>query len=443
MKKKFSLFAANVLLAAGVLMGLNAHAQSVVFKPNSAVGEDVDIVTSYGCTPNIFPSPVEFLNWDGYDLNYGSWTIYALGCSNTDGQALIRFTEMNDLPCNAVITKATLYLYGVPTSGFVPQGNSYYPGSPFPPNPGWVERVTSGWAESSVTWSTMPSTTSVNQTPIPSTSMQWNDNFVIDVTALTQDIWTSGSNDGYMLRLQTASPYRSAVFASSDDPNPALWPELHIDYYVPHCNANFTYCSSTQYPNTYNFTATDPSFCNYKWDFGDGSSGIGSSATHTYSTPGSYKVCLTILDSKGKVMCRECTQICITKIVAPPKDEAPAAKDDSPLMHKLTSNNTGAVAAAKPAHGASSYMVDGPLTITNVNPNPAHSNLDVNIRLVKAGKVQYKIFDMEGKEVLSDSRLLNDGAQKLSISVKQLPAGVYILEMKDDFAKVGTKFTKE
>ena len=441
-----SLFAANVLLAAGVLMGLNAHAQSVVFKPNASIGEDVDIATSYGCTPNIFPSPVEFLNWDGYDLNYNSWTIGALGCSYTDGQALIRFTEMNDLPCNAVITKATLYLYGVPSSGFVPQGNSYYPGSPFIPNPGVVERVTSGWAEGSVTWSTMPGTTAVHQTPIPATTMQWNENFIIDVTALTQDIWTSGNNDGYMLRLKTPGVYQSAVFASSDDPNSALWPELHVDYYVPHCNANFTYCSSTQYPNTYNFTAMNLSYCNYVWDFGDGTTGSGSSITHTYWAPGSYKVCLSIIDGRGTVLCMECTEICINKIVDPPKDGgdgAHAAKESNTLNQKLVSNNTGAVAAAKPAHGSAAYLLDGPTTITGINPNPAHTNLDVNLKLVKGSNVQYKVYNVDGKEVLSDTKLLNGGAQKLSISVKQLPAGVYILEIKDDFSKVGTKFTKE
>lgn len=448
MKKKINLLAANLLLAAFVLVGLNASAQSVIFKPNGIVGEDVDLGTSYGCTPSIFSSPIEFLNWDGYDLTYNSWTIGALGCSNTDGQFLIRFTEMNNLPCNAVITRAQLYLYGVPTSGFVPQGNSYYPGSPFPTNPGWVERVTGPWAESVVTWSTMPSTTTVNQTPVPATTMQWNDNMVIDVTALTQDIWASGNNDGYMLRLQTAAAYRSVVFASSDDPNNALWPELHLDYYLLPCNANFNYCSSTPNPNTYDFTAIDPTQClTYSWDFGDGTTGIGAAITHTYSAPGSYLVCLSMIDNTGAVQCRECTQICINNVgpsAAPVHNPSTQGNNDNtPRPQKIISNNTVTSSAAKPAHGTGSYMIDVPLTIAGISPNPAHTSLDVNLQLIKSGDVQYKLYNLEGKEILSGTKLMNGGAQKMSISVKQLPAGLYILEMKDDYSTAKTKFTKE
>ena len=37
----------------------------------------------------------------------------------------------------------------------------------------------------------------------------------------------------------------------------------------------------------------------YIWDFGDGSSAEGETATHTYNKPGTYKLTLTITDSKG------------------------------------------------------------------------------------------------------------------------------------------------
>jgi len=39
----------------------------------------------------------------------------------------------------------------------------------------------------------------------------------------------------------------------------------------------------------------------YRWSFGDNSTGIGISATHTYSTPGSYNVTLTVTDASGVV----------------------------------------------------------------------------------------------------------------------------------------------
>jgi PKD repeat protein len=39
---------------------------------------------------------------------------------------------------------------------------------------------------------------------------------------------------------------------------------------------------------------------NYRWSFGDGSTGSGATTTHVYTTPGTYSVTLTVTDSAGK-----------------------------------------------------------------------------------------------------------------------------------------------
>ena len=39
----------------------------------------------------------------------------------------------------------------------------------------------------------------------------------------------------------------------------------------------------------------------YRWTFGDGSTGSGSSTTHTYDAAGSYEVTLKVIDSAGRV----------------------------------------------------------------------------------------------------------------------------------------------
>ncbi len=44
---------------------------------------------------------------------------------------------------------------------------------------------------------------------------------------------------------------------------------------------------------------TDGTIIYYHWDFGDGSTGSGAAATHTYSAPGKYHVVLTVTDNDG------------------------------------------------------------------------------------------------------------------------------------------------
>lgn len=43
----------------------------------------------------------------------------------------------------------------------------------------------------------------------------------------------------------------------------------------------------------------DGTIVSYLWDFGDGSTATGSSADHTYTTPGTYRVTLVVTDNKG------------------------------------------------------------------------------------------------------------------------------------------------
>ncbi len=44
---------------------------------------------------------------------------------------------------------------------------------------------------------------------------------------------------------------------------------------------------------------SDGAIRTYGWDFGDGTTAVGPTATHTYSTPGTYSVALTVTDNEG------------------------------------------------------------------------------------------------------------------------------------------------
>jgi PKD repeat protein len=73
----------------------------------------------------------------------------------------------------------------------------------------------------------------------------------------------------------------------------------------PIVNAGPDMSSEWGLPVTLNGSATDPGtaqqpFLTYSWDFGDGHQSGGASATHVYSTPGTYTPALTVCDPDGR-----------------------------------------------------------------------------------------------------------------------------------------------
>jgi len=62
-------------------------------------------------------------------------------------------------------------------------------------------------------------------------------------------------------------------------------------------NANFIYNNNNSL--TVNFSETFSSGDSYSWDFGDGNTSTQNSPSHTYSTNGTYQVCLTITNGCG------------------------------------------------------------------------------------------------------------------------------------------------
>lgn len=60
----------------------------------------------------------------------------------------------------------------------------------------------------------------------------------------------------------------------------------------------------------------DGDIFSYNWEFGDGSSGSGETATHTYDSPGDYTVELTVTDNDG-------TQDTLSSSISVPPNKPP------------------------------------------------------------------------------------------------------------------------
>jgi hypothetical protein len=145
------------------------------------------------------------------------------------------FTGLSSLPSGTSIDSATLKLYGlaVNTGSASPQGNSYYPGSPYDSygdNSCWIKRVTGYWNEDSITWNNKPSTIDSNKVAVSPSTSQWNYNVSVNVTSLVRDIVNSGHNYGFCLQLQNESIYRGLNFAGSRNTDSTRWPKLVITY---------------------------------------------------------------------------------------------------------------------------------------------------------------------------------------------------------------------
>ena len=173
-------------------------------------------------------------NYDSVQLIKGlAWRING---SLLRAHSFIKFTELNKVPATAQIISATLYLYG-PGPGYpyvkahLPMGNTSYPGSKFNDNSCYLQRVTSQWDESSLTWNNQPSVTTQNQLSIPQSDEQWFYDISLNVTQLLKPMVADNSkNYGFLLRLQSETAQRAMGFCSSESTHPAKRPKLVIVY---------------------------------------------------------------------------------------------------------------------------------------------------------------------------------------------------------------------
>lgn len=188
-----------------------SYATCITQRPGSRAGKDaylhsINNTTNYG-------SSAEFSSI--------AWTV---GGTPVTVRSLVEF-DLSGVPAGAVIDSARLsiYAYNSPGNG----SHSTLSGS----NESLIQRVTTSWTESSVTWATQPSTSTLNQVSIgPASTM--TDYPDINVTDMVQDMMTYG-NYGFMLRLTNESYYRRMIFGSSDNTDNTLHPALKVCYHQP------------------------------------------------------------------------------------------------------------------------------------------------------------------------------------------------------------------
>jgi Secretion system C-terminal sorting domain len=200
----------RILLILVLFSTLQVTAQETLFLRPGTYGKDAEI---FSLEPEA--------NLNGNHLRGNAWTF--------DGhhgieRGLLEF-DLDTIPVDAEITAAYLSLYAPdnPNTQFHSGDNSF-----------WIQRITSPWDETSVTWNTQPTTTTINQLALPSTTSPYQDFPNLDVTILVQDALADSSIAiGFMIRLQNETTYRRLGFASGDYYNAEKHPMLEIHYTTP------------------------------------------------------------------------------------------------------------------------------------------------------------------------------------------------------------------
>jgi hypothetical protein len=191
-----------------LLFGFKAFSQiTLTLQPNSTIGQDAEI-WNLDPTNNYGTLPI---------MRGNAWT-----WSGTPGveRSFVKF-DLSSIPQGVQIISAQLSLYGGTDS------TQYDTGS----NVTLLQRVTSNWNQSTLSWNNQPSTTTVNEVTLPASTSYFEDYPNIDVTNLIQDMINKpDSGYGFMIRLQEETTYTRIEFSTSNNPDSTKHPKLVITY---------------------------------------------------------------------------------------------------------------------------------------------------------------------------------------------------------------------
>jgi PKD repeat protein len=114
-------------------------------------------------------------------------------------------------------------------------------------------------------------------------------------------------------------------------------------------------------------TSADPdgSIISYTWNFGDGASGSRVTTSHTYDTPGTFTITLTVTDDKGKTGFATQTIYVNEPAETPNPDPEPTPPDSGnaiPTASFTASPSSGTAPLSVSFNASSSYDPDGSIT---------------------------------------------------------------------------------
>lgn len=303
----------------------------------------------------------------------------------------------------------------------------------------------------------------------------------IDISANNPSQWFWDFGDGTTSTAQnpthlyaTPGEYAVCLSVSSVCGNSERCESVSVSCAAPDSGFSFT-------ANNLNLSFTDVSTNNptdWLWDFGDDASSTEQHPSHVYELPGVYEVCLTVSSICGTTThCMEVEVAC----VAP---EAAFSVSSNALTHVFidasTNNPTdwlwdfgdGSTSTVQiPIHvyeEASNYTVcliassicgaDTVCQIINIitdtnepglakttlllSPNPTRDFLQLQLKNAPEGAAYLHIWSVTGQRLESHNWELIGEENTKTLNLKELPAGLYLLQLETEYGILNRRFVK-
>lgn len=207
-----------------------------------------------------------------------------------------------------------------------------------------------------------------------------------------------------------------------------------------------------------NFTSNTPLAVTYVWDFGDGGTATSQNPTHTYSSPGTYTVCLIATNSCGSdTTCSAITVSCPgpgadfstninqgTVVFTDNSTNGPTSwawdfgdgntsTSQNPTHTYTTSGMYTVTLVVVNACGADTFsqtvnvviigLEDGIAPHFNLFPNPADQTVNVQWEGGNGAQTLLQLTDLTGRELMRQTV----GGQQATLQIGTLAPGVYML----------------
>jgi hypothetical protein len=188
----------------------------IIIKPDAAKGnfKQLHLDSNYGYSCDTAQP----------EIAAAAWTCNSIGFPTCNFRAVFRY-DVSEVPANAVVTSAKLYLYAKTDNINGQSGNPTYGSA----NTSLLQKITQSWQLAGTGWANQPASTTTGQKTLAQSTSNAQD-YVVDITDFVQE-WVSDAskNYGMLLRLASEQYYNSMIFNSgkADD---ALKPKLEICY---------------------------------------------------------------------------------------------------------------------------------------------------------------------------------------------------------------------